>query len=399
MNFRPALLFLILLSSSLLSGQNVRFYQIEDLDEYTRVLDIALEDSSLMLMVIFEDDGGFEEMVRAQMFDDDSIKSAFAALVPVAIYKQSEMALRLKESFGENKLPSFYMMNTDEFLLNAAYGKLSRTELLDFIAAGKLIGQQLPGLKKAYANHTLSPQEWIKLIGLYELNFDFLATQKLALEYLSEVDSKDLLNDTNRSVSLRYGIDLETPYPLYILNQKEKLDSSEFADFYSATYSFNFDLAVMNEDTLLLDTILEKLIPRAQAPDSLKEEMTLESQKLFAGETGLFRVWENAALKAYASIENPIEKAELIFDEAFAIAEEYNSKSAQQTARQLAKKASELSPDYRYYMLEAYMAYLMKDYDQALEIVSRAIGLAENESDTRKAERLQSIIRSEKGIE
>ena len=399
MNFRPALLFLILLSSSLLSGQNVRFYQIEDLDEYTRVLDIALEDSSLMLMVIFEDDGGFEEMVRAQMFDDDSIKSAFAALVPVAIYKQSEMALRLKESFGENKLPSFYMMNTDEFLLNAAYGKLSRTELLDFIAAGKLIGQQLPGLKNAYANHTLSPQEWIKLIGLYELNFDFLATHKLALEYLSEVDRKDLLNDTNRSVSLRYGIDLETPYPLYILNQKEKLDSSEFADFYSATYSFNFDLAVMNEDTLLLDTILEKLIPRAQAPDSLKEEMTLESQKLFAGETGLFRVWENAALKAYASIENPIEKAELIFDEAFAIAEEYNSKSAQQTARQLAKKASALSPDYRYYMLEAYMAYLMKDYDQALEIVSRAIGLAENESDTRKAERLQSIIRSEKGIE
>jgi predicted RNase H-like nuclease len=234
------------------------------------------------------------------------------------------------------------------------------------------------------------------LIGLYELNFDYLSTQDLAFEFLSEVPDEKLLNDTIKPISLNYGIGLETPYVEKILNRKADLDSTEFAEFYAASYSFNLDLASENKDTSLLNKILRVLIPYASGSDSLKHEMVLETQILFARESGLFEVWQSAVIEYCDSLGTADEKAEFAFDEAYAIAEDYNSESAQKAARALAAKASTWEPDYRYYMLESYMGYLMKDYDDALIVVDKALGISDNEKDTERAQRLRNMIVADK---
>ena len=386
-------------SLSVASAQSVRFYQIDDLEDYTRVLDLAVENDQLMFFVIFTDDGGFEEMIRGGVFRNDSLKTYFDDLIPVAIYRKSEMAARLTESFGEKKLPTFYVMNTEEFLLNAAYGKQTEADVIDFLIASFELGEQLESLRKHYKKHDLTDEQWVMLIGLYELNFDYLSTQDLAFEFLSEVPEEKLLNDTIKPVSLNYGIGLETPYAEKILARKDELDSAEFADFYASCYSFNLDLASENQDTVLLDKILNVLMPHAVASDSLKKEMILETQVLFAMETGLFNIWEEAVLDYCATLESSDLKAEFAFEEAYAIAEEYNSGSAQDATRALTARASAWKPDYRYYMLESYMAYLMKDYEDALAIVEKALNLSENEEDKEKAERLKTMIQSDKGVE
>jgi hypothetical protein len=136
MSFKTVILSLLtVVSINIVSAQSVRFYQIDDLEDYTRVLELSVEENRLMFFVIFKDDGGFEEMIRGGVFRDDSLKATFEGFIPVAIYRQSEMANRLMESFGEKQLPTFYVMNQEEFLLNAAYGKQSEADVIDFLVA------------------------------------------------------------------------------------------------------------------------------------------------------------------------------------------------------------------------------------------------------------------------
>lgn len=400
MRFKTAFLsFLTVISLNIANAQSIRFYQITDFDDYGQVLDMSIKEDKLMLLVVFRNNGIFEEMIRSGVFRDDSLKGHFENIIPVAIYRQTEMAERLMQSFGEKSMPTFLLMNSEEFLLNAAYGKQSEAGLIDFIVSSGTLGEQLDGLRTNYKRHKLTDQEWVVLIGLYELNLDFLSTQSLAYEFLSDVPEASLLNDTIKPVSLAYGISLETPYAEKILKQRSQLDSAEFADFFEACYSFNLDLASENKDTLLLQKIIKVLIPESSIEDSIRPELVMETQILFARETGLFKIWQDAVLEYCETLSDTAEKAEFAFKEAFEIAEVYNSGGAQDAAKMLASKASSWNPDYRYYMLESYMAYLIKDYDEALEIVEKALKLSENETDTNKAVRLKTIIRSEKGIE
>lgn len=399
MRFKTAILFLLtLIGAGSISGQSVRFYQIDDLEDYTRVLELSVEEQRLMFFVIFKDNGGFEEMIRGGVFRDDSLKNTIQDFIPVAIYRSSEMASRLMESFGEKTLPTFYVMNQEEFLLNAAYGKQTEADMIDFLIASSELSKQLQVLREKYQKHKLTNEQWVMLIGLYELNFDYLSTQDLAFEFLTEVPDSQILSDIVKPVSLSYGIGLETPYAERILRQKDALDSAEFADFYASSYSFNLDLASENKDTSLLHKILRELLPYAAVSDSMKQEMVLETQILFARESGLFEVWQEAVIKYCDNLHAPAEKAEFAFDQAYTIAEEFNSESAQEATRNLAEKASLWKPDYRYYMLEAYMAYIMKDYDDGLQIVDKALALAENEKDAEKASRLKNMIESDKGV-
>lgn len=397
MSFKTLILSLFtLIGINIVSAQSVRFYQIDDLEDYTRVLELSVEEDRLMFFVIFKGDGGFEEMIRGGVFRDDSLKSTFENFIPVAIYRQSEMANRLMASFGEKKLPTFYVMNQEEFLLNAAFGKQSEEDVIDFLIASMKLGEKLELLREQYQKHKLTDEEWVMLIGLYELNFDYISTQDLAFEFLSEVPDEKLLNDTIKPISLNYGIGLETPYAEKILSRKAELDSAEFADFYSASYSFNLDLASENRDTVLLSKILEVLLPYASGSDSLRHEMVLETKILFARESGVFKVWQEAVIEYCDSLSSAKEKAEFAFKQAYTIGEEFNSESAQKATRALAAKASSWKPDYRFYMLESYMGYLMKDYDDALIVVDKALKLSENEEDTQRAQRLKNMIGSEK---
>ncbi len=380
-------------------AQSIRFYQVNDLDDYSQVLEMSIAENQFMLLAIYQNNGDFEEMIRAGVFKDDSLKKHFEGIIPTAIYRQSEMANRLVESFGEKVLPTFLFMNSEEFLLNAAYGKQSEADLIDFLIASKSLGAELDQLRTAYKRNKLSDLQWVKLIGLYELNLDFLSTQALAYEFLSDVPREKLLSDTVKPVSLAYGISLETPYPERILAIKEQLDSAEFADFYAACYSFNLDMAIENKDSVLLQKLLDMVVPAANFGDSVKSEMILESKKLFAAESGQFNLWQQEVLNQCRTLSNPKEKAEFAFQAAYEIAEKYNSKSAQKATRNLAAKASYWYPDYRYYMLEGYMAYLLKDFDEALTAIDKAMELSVNDQDTDKAERLKNIVTADKESE
>ncbi|MDZ7848995.1 MAG: hypothetical protein U5L96_20990 [Owenweeksia sp.] len=120
--------------------------------------------------------------------------------------------------------------------------------------------------------------------------------------------------------------------------------------------------------------IIKELIPASPEPDSLQASLILESKKLFAAETDLFNTWQYAAIQFADTITPDSAQAEFIFNEAYEIADNYNSTNAQKAARALAKKAYTLRSHFRYKMLEAYMAYLMEDFNQAENLVKHRIG-------------------------
>ncbi len=390
-------LFLFSVISFFGNAQSIRFYDVQDFNDYQLILRKAIDEKKMLFAAVYDgEDETFGNMVRNDIFKNDSLLKSYENFLAFAINIESEMGARLAQSFDINAIPTFLYLTNEEELIFKISGNLSTEDFLKNGKKAKENNQLYQNLKEKYSTQKLTNSEWPKLIELYGLNHSFSETQELAYEYLNSLNSTEIFNEQNRDILSRYGIDMETDYPSLILKNKTKLDSAEFAAFYESAFAYNFDRAAANGDTLLLEKILTKLLP--QNPDTAidSEDLKFQTRKIFAVESEVFSVWEMAVLEKSKTLKNDSARAEFLFDEAYQIADEYNSEKAQKVVRQLAKISNELNPDFRYKMLEAYMAYLMKDYPDAKSLISMAKTMTQNPNNLRKAEGLERMVESEK---
>ncbi len=384
-----------LLSLSSVFSQEIRFYEVNDLDQYQQVLEKALEQDQMLFVVIYEEDGALENMIRQGIFKNDSLAAAYDSTIPLAVEITSEMGARLAETFGVQSLPAFYYLTSQELLVLAKSGPQSANELTAALNDARQKAQRYANLQEKFAANTLSEPEWQELVTIHGLNNSFTETMHLAYQYLATLNEQELMNPQVQPILLEYGLDLETKYPAVIIKNKSRIDTNAYRNFYESTYSYNFDRAILNEDTALLDKMVTVLIGATPDANADKARLKFETQKVFAAETRLFNIWKKAAVIKSNEEKNDSLKAEFLFEEAFEIADNFNTPEAQQAARLLSAEAGAVNPSFRYKMLEAYMAYLLKDFTQASALVDSATALTTAENSLRKASHLKKMIEKE----
>ncbi|MGB0176876.1 MAG: hypothetical protein ACPF9D_06905, partial [Owenweeksia sp.] len=190
-----------------------------------------------------------------------------------------------------------------------------------------------------------------------------------------------------------------TKYPEKVIANRKNIATRvpdfEFKDFIASAYSYNLDLAIISEDSILLGKLLNVIIPLSEDSLVSPRDLCFETQKLYAEETGQFSVLKEGVLEYTSDMENDSIRAEAIFDYAFDIADRFNTRPALKASRELAAQANQLNESFRYRMLEGYMAYMLEDYTQAETLVRKAATLSDNPNNQRKAQSLLEMINRE----
>ena len=393
--------FLILIISISLTAQKIEWNNAEDIDEYQSFLEDAQSGNKMLLVALFDSkDSSWQKMEKENIFSDTRVVNALSGFATISIPITSDMGSRWVQLFPAEEIPSFYILESDEFLLLTREGYQSAEEMTKLAGKAKDVKDEYNRLRGKYSQGQLTTAEWLKLLAVHSLNFPFEQTKAVALEFLSRFKGEELFRKDILPILTTYGIDLQTLYPKKVIQNRERIHSRmedfSFEDYFSNVYSYNFDLALTSEDSIFLEKIITEIVP--YNPDSLTtpEELALETRRIYAEETGQLQIWGKGILEYAEEIEEPEEKAEVIFDVAYTIADQYNSNTSIETAKKLAKKAGETHEDFRYTMLESYMNYLLENYKDAESLVRKAATQSDNPNNIRKAESLLQLILKEK---
>lgn len=386
-------LFAVLIASLGTShAQGVRLLKINSFEGYQQALESSRKDSTMLFVVVYGNEGGLTSMFRSGVFNDTNLYNALKPYKKMAMSVHSLMGSRWVELFPHRRLPTFYFLSNDELLLERTGGEKTADDLVKLANSAVKKKDNYSTLTARYASRELSDVDWRVLLSIHKLNFEFEETKSLALEFLNEDPSKErIFSLIIWPITKKYGIDLETRYPEMVVKNAVGISKSEFADFVDRSYSYNMDLVMLNQDSVLLEKVVDVLV--ANDPDTASRSLLrFTTIKKFAKEFGKFKMIEEAAAQHAKSIVDSLARGEFIFDQAFELADEFNKKESNASARVLARMANEASPNFRFKMLEAYMAYLLEDYTSASELLNLATSYTTDKKNLRKARSLRKMI-------
>ncbi|MDR9441605.1 MAG: hypothetical protein RI842_02715 [Schleiferiaceae bacterium] len=375
-------------------AQKVRLASIQTIDDYQTALKIARDKEQMLLVVLYGSGGGLRQMYERDAFKDRKVEAALAPYLPLAIDVRKEMGSRWTELFPPAKLPAFYWLTEDEFLLALRGGVLPADSLAAISERQYQNRERFKTLRTAYQKNELSDGQWQELIRLHSLNFSFRETLLLALEYLNAQPESERYTPPQAALLTEYGLDLETPYPRQVAQHQKALEEAlpdfTYADFYQKAYSYNLDLAIINEDSVLLQKIADELLPLAPS-EKEKSHPVLATYRLYAQETGQYAWWRRGALTAAAGMRAD-SAGQLLYEEAFALADGYEDSSATEAAYHLAGAALEKKTFFKAAMLRAYLAHQTSRPEEARRALGKAAALAVTESERKNVAALRKMI-------
>lgn len=391
---RIALSVLFSLALSFNSWSQIRFIKVKEFQDYQSVLTVAQQNNSLLLMAIHSEEGNFKKMFFNGVFEDQNLQNATRDLVVLAISTDDEMGQRFQEVFSLTTTPAFVVMNDEELFLDVLnQGYVNAADLSKFINQAKAKKGRYALLTQAYQEHRLDDATWFELIDIYGLNFSFEETTRLALEYLNAKPSAELLQGKPLSILTQYGVDLETPYPQLVINnvtdiQRQQTDF-DLEVFSRVAYNYNLNLAIANQDSILLEKISEQLIPRI--PDASEDSLRLNLHLNYAQLTNRY-----ASLLEFLGKRGRVfpasELADLLYEEAYALVEDSEEMEILSGAHLLAEESIRIEANFKNQMLSAYTLYLMQKYPEAEEKLRQAVRFADTAERLRSATKLQNLI-------
>lgn len=385
-----------LLFSIFSTAQEVRLAEVNSVEDYKTALKIAREKEKMLLVALHDGGGAFRKMFKDQVFSFPKVIRNLQPYQAMALDVRSAMGSRWVDLFPTAPLPNFYFLNEEEFLLRMHSGYLSADSLAYFAREATQQRYRYDTLVQAYQEGQLPHNGWQDLLRLHGLNFPFSKTLSLALEFLNDQPKTNLLTPPEARILENFGLDLETPYPAYVQEQQEKLQANlpnfEFADFYARAYSYNMDLAILNDDSLLLEELVEEWLPyRPQESDSTQG--LLGTYRLFARETGLWGQWAKGALRAAEAASRPDTAAQLLYREGFKLADQNDDTLAYRTALRLAQASQRYQPFFKAPMLGAYSALRSGAIAAARDQLEQARRLAQSSNQRASVQKLEKLIK------
>ena len=396
MNFmnKPFLLTLLFsVSFTFLLAQPRAFTSIKSFEEYTGILEDAKRNDQMLLVSLIDDNTTEGRQAKIQNETANFWKD-LEGFKLIQIEIKSEIGAQWIQVFSVDELPAYFFMNKDEIVLEVAPGFKSVSSIIELSKKNLARKNLYQTLNTKYGKSTLSIEDWVELIRIHQLNFAFNQTYKLALEFLNGLEKGELVREDVIPVLTKYGVSLETRYPLFILNNNKilsyTLQSFNYSDWFEKAYNYNLDRAIFNTDTSLLNKIINPLIELSD--ESGKPYLIFATRQLYVEKTKDFKVMYQAVMDWTLEIEDSAARSRFIFDEAFKIADKNEDLAAYKVAAQLAGEAGKLQPEFRYKMLEAYSTYKLKDYKNARSLVNDAQNLSSNKKNQVKAQNLLRMI-------
>lgn len=377
-------------------AQSNAFVHIDSFDDYVLQLEMAKQNDRMIVVSIIDDntDEGRQAKSHNQSASLAELASDFQM---IEIDIKSALGAQWVQTFPVNVLPTVFFLNKEEVLLDLETGVLNSKRLFNLIKGQAIMKNLYQSLNTKYGQNTLSTDEWIELIRIHGLNFEFYQTSKLALEFLHSLDDEKLREARVLPVLYEYGISLETKYPDFILTNKLLSPDTAYYDYqswFNRAYGYNLDRAIFNKDTNYLQLVIDPLIEHSQEADI--DFLIFETRQLYVSKTSNYQVMYRATIDWTSGIKDSSQRSRFIFDEAFKLADKNEDTLAYATAQKLAWRAGEFSSEFRFKMLEAYCAYKLEDYDACILKANEAKSLTKTAKNLSNANNLIRMAKDKK---
>lgn len=378
-----------------LTAQSLSLYQVDEFKQYETLLDRAQEGQQLLVVIVYQEGGDLEDMIRQGVFADSSLKSAYQKHIPMAVNIESSFGAKMATNIGFKELPAFAFFSPTELLVKLHEGTANSNQLVQAITEAQSNRKQFDKLSGLYLSESqLTKTQWQELIEIYSMNFSFRETQRLVFDYLNSISEDEYLEEPTRGFLLTYAKDLDGHFAQWTLAHHKDLDSAEWVEYQQQLFDHNLERAIANTDTVLLEKITTELLPMMEQ-DSTLEKLQLETAKDFAVQTNHFRSFSKTVLNYGREMQTEAAKAEYYYDEAFELIEDFNKIPPLNAALEIARASVKAKGLFKNHMLYSYNAYLLEKYELAKTQVETALKLAETSSDQRKAENLLKMIEAE----
>lgn len=377
---------------NLVHAQELGFQKIKTFEEYFAILARSNQDDKMVLISLVDDN--FEEGLKtSQQNQSDSLLIELKDFSKIEFDVKSAIGAQWIQTFPVEKLPTYFFLTKDEILLLEIEGF---KEIKDLIIGAKEVQEKkilYPTLNAKYAKGSLTIDEWLELIRIHRLNFNFNQSMRICIEFLNGLSKSELLDPKTSPILETFGISLETKYPKFILDNAEKLISNptfNYSVWFEQSYSYNLERAIFNSDSAYLEKVINPLIEKSRDEDKIS--LIYSTRQLYIKETGQIELSYKAVVDWTDDMNDSIVRSRYIFDEAFKLADLNSDSATYKTAQRLAKKATSLHEDFRYLMLESYCEYKLKSYKNAKILASRAKAISKSVKDEEKATSLLRMI-------
>lgn len=389
---KPIFLFLSLFLS-LSQAQVTGFQKIESFEEYLAILEKSkIEDKMVLISLV--DDNLEEGLKTSEQNKSDSLISQLSSFNKIEFDVKSAIGAQWVQTFPVEELPCYFFLTKDEILLQELASYISIPELLKISKKVEAQKTLYPTLNAKYAQGSLSIDEWLELIRIHRLNFNFQQSQRISVEFLNELSPTELKLAKVLPILQSFGISLETKYPNFILENADSLiahPNFDYSLWFEDAYSYNLDRAIFNSDSIYLEKLIDPLISKSKDEDKIA--LIYSTRKLYIEETGQIELSYRAVIDWTSDMKDSIIRSRYIFDEAFKLADLNNEDSSTyKTAQRLVKKASTFHQDFRYLMLESYCEYKLKSYTRAKALAQKAKAISQSRKDEEKANSLLRMI-------
>lgn len=390
--YKPLLLFFIL-SFGFSHAQETGFLPIQKFEEYLPILESARRNDKMLLVQLIDDSNEAGKRSKTQNRGSE-LKNGIKGFECLELDVKSAIGKQWMETFPAEELPAIYFLNKDEVILEIVTGFSDSKSIIELSNKNLSRKNLYNTLNTKYGNRSLTVEEWVELIRIHQLNFEFNQTFILAMEFFRGLKEEELLQEKVIPVLDAYGVDLETKYPKIVLeNHQTMSDKSEdfiYGLWFERAYSYNLNRAAFSKDTTVLNLIVSPLIELSDEPQ--KSSLIFATRQLFVEETKMFSVMYQGVLDWTKEIEDSATRSRFIFDEAFKLADKNQEDEAFEVAAKLAHVANVLQPEFRYKMLEAYSYYKLKNYEKAEALVIESQDLTLNSDSQSKAKNLLKMI-------
>lgn len=373
----------------------------KNIDEYNMLVGLAAKKG--MTLVITIDDystNTLSRMKKDKVYRNDSIKEFLenSLFFKTSIY--DSIGYSWNSLIEITSYPTFIFIDSkDEFVYNKTNGYQSTQEIIKAFSTYHSNKDVYPSLVNAYSQHSLSKSQWIQLLEIQEFNNDFSNCQKLALEFLATIDKQEFSDPIIESIAYKYALSLETPYPVLlataVVSDSSKTAAKKWNKYAERVFNYNLELSVLSEDTILLENLNTNWIPQLTTLELDQLAYRYQNARYYSEKTDDFKIFQNEVLNYSSTLmTDSTVAAEWLFDEAYGIVNDYNTKASIQSALELSLKAISVHVDFRYLMLTSYIYYLQSNEEKALQLSGQAEAISKTESEKQKVLQLEKLIKS-----
>lgn len=330
---------------------------------------------------------------KSEILQDEAILSYIGPRfllmeAPVDGYFGAELA----DQYQIGYLPAVMGFDPKARAVGRQMGQLNQAEWLKFFQHCRSRAAQYDALLSAWEKRELKKDGFCACAELFELANQPLQAAEAGRACLKDLSPVFYTDPRYREKLFAYGLDLALPILPYFVENKEyvqqRFPDFPLQDFYVEGLQYNLEEAVLWEDSLRLNFVLEHLLPAIDSANTLPDSSSI--LELYWQNTQNWKAWGAHIVRASAADSNLAEAVRKKINEV-------REKQKQNRAFLLWLKEFSHPNDaltlYDQYFLQAWALFYLEEWDAGEEALRQAVPLIEKSAQTAECKELDMRLR------